>query len=523
MASTTTLEETDANRDDQEANERRVIECHNPANGQFIAEIQAATPDEIDEAASTARQAFRSWRRLDVKQRCDILLDVRDVLLDHRRELLELLQVETGKAQLDAQSELLTIFETLRYYASKAPEFLADETVRAHLFKNKRVSVQYAPMGVVVNISPWNFPLELSVSPAIPALAAGNAVLIKPSEHTPLSAIRAVELMNEAGLPEGLLQVVPGYGDVGAALCEKADSITFTGSVPTGRKVAHAAAERLVPCTLELGGKDPAIVLDDADLERTVNGIVWGSFFNAGQVCLSVERAYVHDDVYEEFVDRVVRKTRRLRQGDPGRESVDVGAMIDPAQKETIERLLDDAVDKGARILTGGNPREGTDGDFFEPTVVVDVDQSMAIMREETFGPVLPIMRVSSAFEAIQLANDSNFGLGSSVWTTDKRRARDIARQLEAGQVWINDIFSSYAVIEAPYGGIKESGIGRRKSRDELRKYVYSKTVLEDILNLDNEPYWYPYKEVVSKGVNKALGVLFQRGITSKLSDLFKN
>jgi succinate-semialdehyde dehydrogenase / glutarate-semialdehyde dehydrogenase len=499
----------------------RTIECYNPATSKIIAEIAATTPDEIDAAVSAAREAFQAWRRLGVEQRCEYLLEARDLLLDHRKELLDLLVAETGKALIDAQSELLTIFETIRFYTSKGPGLLADESVGLHLLKNKRVKIQYAPIGVVLNISPWNFPLDLSITPAIPALIAGNAVIIKPSEQTPLAVMRAVELMNEAGLPEGLLQVLPGFGDVGAALCDKADAITFTGSVSTGRKVAKAAAENLIPCTLELGGKDPAIVLDDADIERAANGVVWGAFFNSGQVCMSIERVYVHEAVYDDFVERVVDKTRQLRQGVPWDYEVDVGAMIDPNQKKIISDHISDAVDKGATVLTGGGPKEDVDGDFFEPTILVDVDHSMKIMRRETFGPVMPIMKVRSAFEAVQLANDTNFGLNSSVWTTDAGRARDLARQIEAGQVCINEVVASYVAIEAPYGGIKDSGIGRRKGADELRKFVHSKTVLEDILQLKSEPYWFPYGEAVGKGIDKAFGVLFRRGISKKLTDLF--
>ncbi len=497
------------------------IECFNPATGKLIAEIPATTPEQLDEAVSAAKTAFQSWRRLDVEQRCAYLLEARDMLLDHRTELLDLLLAETGKPLIDAQAELLTIFETIRYYTQKGPELLADESVSLHLLKNKRVNVQYGPMGLVVNISPWNFPLDLSITPAIPALIAGNAVIIKPSEHTSLAVIRAVELMNESGLPEGLLQVLPGFGDVGASLCDAADTITFTGSVATGKKVAKAAADNLVPCTLELGGKDPAIVLEDADLERAARGIVWGAFFNSGQVCMSIERVYVHESIYDAFIDRVVALTKELRQGAPTDRNIDVGSMIDPNQKKIVSRHIKDAADKGARILTGGKPVEGVDGDFFEPTVIADADHTMQIMREETFGPTMPIMKVRSAFEAVQLANDSEFGLNSSVWSEDMRRARDIARQLEAGQVCINEVIASYLALEAPYGGVKHSGIGRRKSKDEIRKFSHSKTVLEDIIGLKREPYWYPYNELVSKGVDKVFGVLFQRGISKKLGDLF--
>jgi acyl-CoA reductase-like NAD-dependent aldehyde dehydrogenase len=308
---------------------------------------------------------------------------------------------------------------------------------------------------------------------------------------------------------------------VGAALCDEADAITFTGSVATGRKVAAAAAQNLVPCTLELGGKDPAIVLDDADVERAANGITWGAFFNSGQVCMSVERAYVHEAVYDEFVERVVALTSALRQGEPVDYDVDIGAMIDPNQKHIIDKHIKDAVDKGARVLTGGKSVEGVDGDFYEPTVLVDVDHTMKVMREETFGPILPIMKVRSGFEAVQLANDSEFGLNSSVWTGDVRRGRDLACQIESGQVCINDVIASYLALEAPYGGVKNSGIGRRKSKDEMRKFVQPKTVLEDIFNLKKEPFWFPYNAGVGKAVDKVFGVLYRRGITSKITDLF--
>ena len=501
---------------------REVITCYNPATGKVIAEIPATQPDQVDEAVSKARGAFQRWRRLRVEERCEYLLDARDRLLDHREELMDLLIAETGKAIPDAQAELLTIFDTFGFYADKGPQFLADKPISLHLLKNKRVKVEYAPIGVVLNISPWNFPLDLSMTPAAPALVAGNAVIIKPSEHTSLAVIRAAEIINEAGLPDGLLQVLPGYGELGAALCDEADAITFTGSVSTGRKVAEAAARNLVPCTLELGGKDPAIVLDDADIERAANGITWASFFNSGQVCMSVERVYVHEEVYEEFVERVVELTRDLRQGVPWDFNVDVGAMIDPGQKHIIERHIQDAKDKGASVLTGGKRKEGGEGDFFEPTVLVEVDHTMKIMREETFGPVMPIMKVGSAFEAVQLANDSEFGLNASVWSSDSRRANDLARQIESGSVCINDAVASYLAIEAPYGGVKKSGIGRRKSHHEIEKFTQPKTVLEDIFGLKREPIWFPYNEAVGKTIDKAFGVLFRRGVGKKLGDFFK-
>jgi succinate-semialdehyde dehydrogenase/glutarate-semialdehyde dehydrogenase len=512
--------EVESPKPDEGAKGKQTIICYNPATGEQFREIEAASPEDVQPAVSKARNAFKAWRRLSLEERCRYMLDAREKLVEHRDELLELLQTEAGKPAVDAVCELLVIFDTIGYYTSNAKKFLGDETVDLHLLKNKKVKVEYPPIGVCLNISPWNFPLDLSISPVIPALIAGNAAIIKPSENTPLITMRAVELMNEAGFPEGLLQVLPGYGDVGAELCNHADAITFTGSVATGKKVAKAAAENLVPCTLELGGKDPAIVLDDANLERAANGIVWGSFLNSGQICMSIERVYVHEDVHDKFVDMVVQKTLELRQGAPLEERVDVGAMIDPHQIDIVADHLRDAEEKGAEILTGGQRKHGEEGDFFEPTVLVNCDHSMKIMKDETFGPVMPIMKVRSAFEAIQLANDSVFGLNASVWSKDKKRARQIASQIESGQVCINEYVASYLAIEAPYGGVKHSGIGRRKCREEIRKYVEPKTVLEDIFGLDREPYWYPYSDTVDSAVDKVLGLLFRRGIGEKMREL---
>jgi len=510
------------------------LQCFDPASSRMIAQMTMATAREVEEGVAGARRAFEVWRRLSVAQRCAQVKKAGDILMAHRQELLDLLVAETGKARVDAQAEFLNLFETLRYYTQNAPTFLADRRLSLHLLKNKRARVEHMPLGVVVNISPWNFPLDLSLTPAIPALLAGNAVLIKPSEHTPLTVFRAVELMNQSGLPSGLLQAMIGRGEVGELLVDQADAVTFTGSVETGRKVAVRAAERLIPCTLELGGKDPAIILEDADLERAARGVVWGGFFNSGQVCMSVERVYVHEAVYDEFVAKVVALTAELRQGVPSDYEVDIGAMIDPAQIEIIEEQLRQAKAEGARVLIGGArvelPSQTTDhpghspmiGDFFAPTVLVDVEQGMKIMREETFGPVLPIMRVRSAFEAVKLANDSPFGLNASVWGRDMTRARQIASQLEAGQVCINDAIVSYVAIEAPYGGVKNSGLGRRKGADEIYKFVEQKTVLEDILGLQKEPYWYPYHATLGKGVNKVMGLLYQKGVTRRIKSLFR-
>ena len=497
------------------------IVCTNPATGERIDEIDAVGPEQVGEAVQRSREAQAHWSRLPVDERAEYLLEAREELLDHRGELRDLVIEETGKAQPDAMAELLILFDTLGYYARKGPELLEDERLDLHLLKNKRVTVQHAPAGIVLNIAPWNYPLDLSISPAIPALIAGNSVIIKPSEWTPLTAIRAAEIINRAGLPDGLLQVVPGYGDTGAALIDEADAVSFTGSVSTGRKVSVEAAKNLVPCTLELGGKDPSIVLDDANVERAVNGSVWGAFFNCGQTCMSVERVFVDETVYDEFCERAVQLTRRLRQGVPSETQVDVGAITFPKQLDIIEEHVEDAVEKGARILTGGKRREISGGNFYEPTILVDVTPEMLVMREETFGPVMPIMEVPSAAEAIRLANDSPYGLNASIWSTDRQRAQRLARQLESGNVCINDVIASYVAIEAPYGGVKQSGVGRRKGIWELEDFTEPKTIMEDIIGMNREPFWYPYSDKLINGVDKAFEALFRRGITGKIKGLF--
>lgn len=502
--------------------DREVIECNNPATGESLGAVPVTKPEELEQAVTRANDAQRRWRRLPVDERAEYLTEAREIMLDHRTELRDLVVAETGKARMDSIGELLTVFDTFTYYANEGPQILADETPSLHLFKNKRVTIHHEPKGLVANISPWNFPLDLAVTPIVPALLAGNSVIIKPSEQTPLTAMRAAELINQTGLPDGLLQVAPGYGEIGAQLVDHADAVSFTGSVPTGRKVAEGAGRNLISSTLELGGKDPAIVLEDADIERSGNGIVWGGFYNGGQCCMSIERVYAHKEIYEELVDRIVSETRQLRQGVPNSDDIDVGAVIMPEQVETIEEHVADAVDKGATVLCGGQRADINEGGlFYEPTVLVDVDHSMKIMTEETFGPVLPIMRVPTGAEAVRLANDSRFGLNSSIWSRDKKRARRLARQINAGNVCINDFLTSYAVLEAPYGGVGESGLGRRKGRWELEEYTNPKTVAEDLIGLSRDPYWYPYSEKVHDAFDRAFDALFRRGWTGKIKGLF--
>jgi acyl-CoA reductase-like NAD-dependent aldehyde dehydrogenase len=358
----------------------------------------------------------------------------------------------------------------------------------------KKIAVRYRPRGVVGVIGPWNYPLVNTFGDAIPALMAGNTVLMKPSEITPLTSLLVAEGFEAVGFPPDVMVVATGAGETGAAVVDTVDMVMFTGSTRTGRRIAMRAAERLIPVSLELGGKDPMIVLDDADLERAANMAVQWSMSNSGQICQAIERVYVEEPVYDEFVAKVVDKVGSLRQGAPGElGTVDIGAMTFPPQIEIIERHVRDAVEKGAQVRVGGALAAGP-GRFFEPTVLTGVDHTMEVMREETFGPVLPIMKVSDADEAVTLANDSRYGLNSAVFTRDLRRGELIARRLSAGNSCVNDALINYFAHEAPFGGTGESGIGVRHGPQGIRKYCSSQTVLVTRFGPKREPMMYPNK-----------------------------
>ncbi len=496
---------------------KRSLEVFNPATREKIADVPITPPEEVSAAVSRARQAFQIWRQFSVAQRARYLYAARDWIVDHQDEVIETICSETGKPRTEALvAEVLYCCDLLGFYAKNSERYLKDELRSPHLLKTKRVFVVYQPLGVVGVISPWNYPFTLTLGDVVPALMAGNAVILKPSEYTPLSGLLVERLFREVGLPENVLQTLCGYGDTGAALVDHCDGIAFTGSVATGKKVAERAAQRLIPVLLELGGKDPMIVLKDADLERAANACVWGALSNAGQMCMSVERVYVEAPVYDEFVRRVVEKVKGLRQGSERRfGEVDIGPLTMPKQLETVERHVRDAVEKGAQILIGGKRKDGL---FYEPTVLVNVDHSMQIMREETFGPVIPIMKVHSAEEALQLANDSIYGLAASVFTKDTALGVKLARRIEAGNVCVNDCITNFAILEAPYGGVKQSGLGRRHGEWGLRQFTWPQTVVVDRFGLKRELFWYPYNERVARWISRAIRFLYRRGWREKFS-----
>ncbi len=500
--------------DDDRSIGHSTFAVHNPATGAKLAELPISSADEVALAVGRARRAQSGWAALSHKERARLLYGWRSRLMANRGGIVDTLVSETGKPRQEALLELLYIADLIGYYCSNAPKFLKDRQISLHLLKNKRALVAYQPLGVVGVISPWNFPLILSFGDSIAALVAGNGVVIKPSEVTPLTALLVAELAEAGDFPAGLIEVVTGLGETGAALIDQADLIAFTGGTATGKKVMERASRRLVPVLLELGSKDPMIVLKDANLERAVNGAVTGAFFNAGQVCISVERVYVEEPIYDRFVSRVVEEVNKLRVGrDPdGQHNIDVGPMTFLPQLEKVERQIEDARQKGATILTGGQRQGDGPGQFYAPTVLTDVRDDMLVMQEETFGPVLPIIKVKDAQEALRRANASRFGLSSSIWTGDATRGAALARQIEAGSTCVNDVLINYTMPEVPFGGIKESGIGYRHGGPEaLQKFSRAHSIIIDRFGLRRELNWMPYSKRTNQMLEGAMKLLFRR------------
>jgi acyl-CoA reductase-like NAD-dependent aldehyde dehydrogenase len=492
------------------------IEVTNPATGAVIRHVPVTSAAELGDMVARARAAQPAWEALGYEGRGRILRRAQKWVVDNTDRLVTTIVSETGKTYEDAQlAEVAYAANAFGFWAKSAADYLADEKIRSSnpFVAGRRLVVRYRPVGVVGVIGPWNYPLTNSVGDCIPAMAAGNTVILKPSEVTPLTSLLVAEALRECGLPEGVFSVATGRGETGQALIDAVDMVMFTGSTATGKKVMARAAETLTPVSLELGGKDPMIVLADADLERAANAAVYYSMQNGGQTCISTERVYVESPVYDEFVAKVTDKVRALRQGEPtGPGTVDVGAVTFPAQLDIVTRHVEDAQKAGARVAAGGHGRNDH-GRYFEPTVLVDVDHSMSCMTEETFGPTLPIMRVSDAEDAIAKANDSRYGLAASVWTKDIARGEAIARRMEAGAVCVNDAQLNYLALELPMGGWKESGLGVRHGAAGIRKYTRQQAMLVTrFAPMKRDVHMFPYKAGTTKLLGRLVKLLYGRG-----------
>ncbi|HZG52137.1 MAG TPA: aldehyde dehydrogenase family protein [Pyrinomonadaceae bacterium] len=488
-------EATGARQPDVQA--ARQIISYDPATGAEVGRVPAATADEVARAVERARAAQKAWGALSYAERGRVTLAARAAALEEMDAIAELISRESGKPVAEAlMMELVPTLDLMQFFARRTARLLEAEKIDIGQYglMGRSSRIAYKPLGVVGIISPWNFPWAIPLGEVVMALMAGNAVILKPSELTPLVGVKIGEIFDRAGLPEGLLTVAPGDGATGAALVEAGvDKIMFTGSVATGRRVAEAAARKLIPCVLELGGKDPMIVFEDANLEAAAQAAVWGAFANAGQACASVERCYVHERVAERFTARVVELTGALKQDEGTRAGADIGAMSSARQREIVESHVRDALRRGARVLVGGGRGGREDGSFHEPTVVDKVDHTMELMREETFGPVLPLMTFRTEEEAVALANDSPYGLTASVWTRDIRRGERVAARLEAGTVMVNEVLYTHGIAQTPWGGVKLSGIGRTHGRAGLLELVSAQHIHVNRLARFHDLWWFNY------------------------------
>ena len=454
------------------------IEIRNPATNEPVGSVNTARASDVEEAVSRARSAQSSWAQKGWSYRARVVKRFHDLILDRSARIFDVIQSETGKARRDALAELVTVAGTARYYIAHGEGHLSDRRRRGAVPLLTRAEIVYRPHGVVGLITPWNYPFLLPIADALPALLAGNAVVIKPSEVTPLSAQLGRELLLESGLDPNLLLLVHGRGDVGAELIRHVDYVGFTGGTETGRKVAITAAERLLPYSLELGGKNPMVVLKGAPLEQAATGLLAGAFSNSGQTCISIERVYVEDSVFDEFAGHVVSGASRMKIGWSGSWDTDMGSLISGAHAARVMGHVDDAVLQGATILAGGRRREDLGPSFVEPTIVTGVQPGMMIAEQETFGPVISLFRVGGAEEAISCANDSSYGLNASVWSKDAGHARQIARRLETGSVAVNSTLMIYNTFDVPMGGVKRSGIGRRHGEQGILRYTQAQSIV---------------------------------------------
>jgi acyl-CoA reductase-like NAD-dependent aldehyde dehydrogenase len=494
---------------------------HNPGTQEIIGTLPNLTSAQIADSVSKAAAAQVRWAAMPVRNRLRILTRFAELLCDQKDAVAAVISREAGKPQAEALStEILVVLDTVKYLQDNIPAFLRPEPVPHGnpVMKLKRGTLLREPYGVVGIISPWNYPFSVPSVQTLTALATGNAVALKPSEFTPYSSLELEKLLRAAGLDPDLLQIITGDGAAGTALlAADVQKIVFTGSVATGKRVAQAAAARLLPVVLELGGKDPMIVLEDADIDVASSAAVWGAFMNAGQTCLSVERCYVQESIYAKFLEKCVEKTAKLRIGPGTDPNIDIGPMIHERQLSIVQSHVEDAVACGARLLAGGKPLPQLGPNFFAPTILADVDHSMKIMREETFGPVLLVCSFKTGDEAVTLANDSEYGLAACIFTNDRKRGEALARRVQAGTVMVNDVLTCFGISEAPHGGIKASGIGRTHGYFGLEEMVWPKYVDSDRMPRMKKLWWYGYGPAFGQQMRGFIELLFAKGLINRL------
>ena len=498
---------------------RPTLTIREPDTGREIGRVPVRGAEEVREMVDRARIAGRAWADRPVEERADRLRRLKELLVERMDQVADTVSRETGKTRVDVYvGEIHPACDSLAYAAEHAARVLGERRHRLLGPGTHRGRIRWEPYGVAGIITPWNVPLPITAGVAASALAAGNGLVLKPSELTPYTSLAFRDLAAEVLPDPDLVQVATGDGSTGQALVDApVDVLSFTGSGETGRAVMERAARHLTPVVMELGGKDPMIVLEDADLERAARGAVWGAFFHAGQICQSVERVLVHRDVHDRFLRLVVEETRDLGTG-PRSEDPDVGALTRPEQVQVVEEHVEDARSKGADVLSGGRRREGP-GTFYEPTVLAGVTPDMRVFREESFGPLLPVTAFADEEEAVRLANDSRYGLDAYVWTGDRHRGWRVARQLEAGSVMLNDCIVNYGLPDLPFGGVKESGFGRIHGEEGLRAFARPRSEAEPNVPLAREPHWFP-------GAGRAewaramVKLLHGKGVADRLGEL---
>ncbi len=498
------------------------IKVHNPATDEVIGEIQALDVGEGVKAIERAKKAQAKWGQKSLGQRIKVLQRFKKALMEKADEFSRAISTENGKPLMESMiTEVLPTVDITDYFCSKAPGILAKKPIAMRMMKYRKSYIHYKPRGVVYIISPWNFPFVIPTGEVVMALIAGNAVIQKPASLTPMIALKARDLMVENGLDPDLFQVLPMKGEHAFKLIGSGvDYVNFTGSVATGEKVSAECGKHLIPCTMELGGKDAAIVCEDVSIDHAAKYLVWGAFANAGQVCASVERVYVHEKIYNQFVDKVVSIVKELKIGDPFADGVSIGPMKDPHQLKIVQQHVENARENGATVLTGGYKIDGP-GQFYAPTILVDVDEDMECVKEETFGPTMPIMKYSDIDDAVQRANDSPFGLNAYVFTADRYRGQRIAEKLQAGTVMVNAALMTYGLPETPWGGVKKSGVGRVHGDDGLRDLCIPSHVNYDLpFEISWNPFLYPYSHRKYKAFLNSLKAFWGQGFSDKLSGI---